>query len=472
MKKIPRVRKHHIVVPLKISFWFSTGVFLGLFFFVSFVFIFFEKKYANVVYPGVTINGINLGGKTKEQVKAYFAQKNAIIAQGQIGIKLDSDITTISAKQLELGYNENLLAQQAYGIGRTNNLFSDIYWVMYSYMNGLKLNTSYSYNSRVLDSILDTLSQKVRVDPVDAVFSFENGRVTAFRPSLEGQDIDRKIVTQQFERQKILLITGQQQYIELTVPIKTIQPKVTTDQANNLGIKELIGTGTSLFQGSIPNRIHNVSLAASRINSVLVAPNEEFSFNKVLGDISKFTGYKEAYVIENGKTVLGDGGGVCQVSTTLFRAILNAGLPVVERHSHAYRVHYYEEDTGPGMDATVYAPSVDFRFKNDTGHYILIQSFTDLDQLRLTFNLYGTKDGRQVAVSQPIIKSQTPAPPDLYQDDPNLPKGVVKQVDFSASGAKTVFTRTVKKDGKVIIDETFVSNYRPWQAIFLRGTRG
>jgi vancomycin resistance protein YoaR len=250
-----------------------------------------------------------------------------------------------------------------------------------------------------------------------------------------------------------------------------LKPKISTDKVNNLGIRELIGTGTSLFQHSIPGRIYNVTLASSRLNGILVAPGEVFSFNNALGDVSAFTGYKQAYVIQNGRTVLGDGGGVCQVSTTLFRSVLNAGLPVIERTAHAYRVGYYEEDSSPGLDATVFSPSPDLKFKNDTKNYILIQTVVDPDTLRLTFYLYGTKDGRQVTISTPAVSNQTPPPPDLYQDDPTLPVGEIKQVDFSAWGANVYFTRQVVKNGKTIISETFNSNYRPWQAIYLRGTK-
>ncbi|MEK9207877.1 MAG: VanW family protein, partial [Patescibacteria group bacterium] len=243
------------------------------------------------------------------------------------------------------------------------------------------------------------------------------------------------------------------------------------EKVNKMGIKELIGSGTSLFQHSIETRIYNVNLAASRINGVLVSPGDTFSFAKSVGDVSSLTGYKQAYIIENGKTVLGDGGGVCQVSTTLFRAALNSGLPIVERNAHAYRVGYYEQDSPPGIDATVYVPSVDLKFKNDTGNYILIQSIIDPEELRLTFMIYGTKDGRISELSTPVVTNQTPAPPDKFEDDPNLPKGQIKQIDFAASGANVYFTRTVTKDGKVIIADKFSSNYRPWQAVYLRGTK-
>jgi vancomycin resistance protein YoaR len=190
-----------------------------------------------------------------------------------------------------------------------------------------------------------------------------------------------------------------------------------------------------------------------------------------VGDISAATGYQSAYIIKDGHTVLGDGGGVCQVSTTLFRAALAAGLPIVERHAHDYRVHYYEEGgIQPGLDATVYGPTYDLKFKNDTPTSILIQAKTDVANLSLTFDLYGTGDGRKAQISNQKIWDITSPPPDLYQDDPTLPKGVVKQVDFSAWGAKASFDYLVTRGADVLENTTFVSNYRPWQAVYLRGT--
>ena len=268
-----------------------------------------------------------------------------------------------------------------------------------------------------------------------------------------------------------ILNSSNPQIISIQIPIKIIEPDITLDKINKLGIKELIGQGNSLFYDSIPGRIFNINLAASRLNGILVAPGDTFSFDQALGDISAFSGYKQAYIIQNGKTVLGDGGGVCQVSTTLFRAILNAGLPVVERHAHAYRVGYYEEDSPPGIDATVYSPTVDLKFKNDTGNWILIQSTVDLDNYALNFSLYGTSDGRTVTMTTPVVTNQTPAPPPLYQDDPDLPVGTIQQTDFAAAGADVYFTRTVSKNGQVIISDKFVSDYQPWQAVYLRGTK-
>ncbi len=132
---------------------------------------------------------------------------------------------------------------------------------------------------------------------------------------------------------------------------------------------------------------------------------------------------------------------------------------------------YYEQDSLPGLDATVFAPSYDLKFKNDTPGYILIQTKTDRNNYTLTFEIYGTSDGRKAEITKPVILSQTPSPPDLYQDDPTLPKGVVKQVDWKAAGAKVSFDYKVTKGGETIFQKNFFSAYQPWQAIYLRGTR-
>ena len=208
------------------------------------------------------------------------------------------------------------------------------------------------------------------------------------------------------------------------------------------------------------------------MHGVLIAPGEVISYNKIVGDISASTGWQAAYIIKDGRTVLGDGGGVCQGSTTLFRAAMDAGLPILERQAHAYRVHYYEEGGyKPGIDATVFAPSVDLKIKNDTPGYLLIQTTIDLKKLTLAIDLYGTSDGRKAQISDHKILSQSPAPPALYQDDPTLPKGVTKQVDWSASGAKTVFTYKVIRGNETLINQQFISNFRPWQAVYLVGTQ-
>lgn len=317
--------------------------------------------------------------------------------------------------------------------------------------------------SNYFKSIATQIDQEVQ----EPLFAFDpnvegNSKVKEFKPPVEGQKLQ---IDQSVEKLSQALLSSQQNKIEL--PVQVVQP--TNKLTNELGIKERVGTGVSNYAGSIENRIFNVSHGASKINGIIIPPGEIFSFTKTVGDITAATGFKQAYVIKSGRTVLDDGGGICQVSTTLFRAALNAGLPIVERTAHAYRVSYYEQGFSPGLDATIFYPSVDFKFKNDTQHHLLIQ--TTIVGTTLTIDLYGTSDGRVVELTKPVVASQTPAPPELRQDDPTLPKGTVKQVDWAATGANVSFKRIVRKDGQELINETFRSNYRPWQAVYLVGTK-
>lgn len=466
-----QTRRKFIIQTSKAFFWFTAGAVLAAFLLTSFTFILFEKINSNVVYPGITVGNIELGRKTEKEVRDLFAKKNESIGNAQFYFSKDPDVATISAHDLRFGYDEDLIAKQAISLGRSDNFLGNVSIVFQAYLDTLNLPPAYRYSEDELHKALEPFIQKVNKDPIDALFTFQNGKVTAFRPSEDGKMVDVDEVKRNLDYQFKAIQTWQKaQTITIPINIKTLLPKITTDKANNLGIRELIGAGNSLFRGSIPNRIYNINTATSRFQGILIAPGEVFSFNKILGDVSSFTGYRQAYIIQNGKTVLGDGGGVCQVSTTFFRALLDAGLPIVERNQHSYRVGYYEQDSPPGFDATIFVPSVDLKFKNDTKSYILIQTEIDLDNLSLRFYLYGTKDGRVVDMSQPIITNRIPAPADLYQDDPTLPKGVIKQVDFKAEGSKVSFTREVTKNGKKTLDK-FTSKYLPWQSVFLRGTK-
>ena len=297
------------------------------------------------------------------------------------------------------------------------------------------------------------------------------GKVEAFAAAKTGWRVDEQLLVSWLvgSLDKLEMTEGKEEKIDL--PITETLPEIKTGDANNLGITELIGKGESWFTGSITNRIYNLKKSSEELNGVLVSPGETFSFNGVIGDVSAATGYKQAYIIKEGKTILGDGGGVCQVSSTLFRAVLAAGLPIAARTAHAYRVSYYEIKYQPGFDATVFQPSPDFKFKNDTPGYILIQTVYDEKTKYLAFEIYGTSDGRKVEISKARVWEVTPPPPDLYVDDPTLAVGKVVQTEHSANGAKVAFDWKVTRGDEVLQERTFYSNYRPWQAVYLRGTK-
>jgi vancomycin resistance protein YoaR len=330
---------------------------------------------------------------------------------------------------------------------------------------------------KIAEFLQENVVSKINRSPQDAVFRVENGRVTVFRPSLDGYNLNIQkaveAVSSSLEKlaQESESLPADSTENLLELPVETIPPKIPTSAVNSLGIETLLGKGVSYFRGSIANRIYNIEFASSRLNGILVEPNAVLSLNDILGEVSAETGFKPAYVIKQGRTVLDDGGGVCQVSTTLFRAALSAGLPILERTAHAYRVGYYEQGFDPGIDATVYAPSVDLKFKNDTPAYLLIQTTVDRKAYVITYEIYGTNDGRKSYISKPAVSNAQPPPEPIYQDDPTLPKGEVKQVDWAAWGAKVVFDYQVVRGGETVFEKTFVSNYRPWQAVYLVGTK-
>lgn len=456
---------------LKLVVFFLTGSGLGLLFLLISFLALFEWKYRNKVYPGVKAAGLSFGEKTVKEAADFLETKNSQFNNLRFTFVYSSQgedkIATISGEKLKIGYHSRLLADQAFLIGRSGNTLTALYQKWQAFGGEINLSPAYKFDSYIFDNFLEKMGQEIDVPAQEALFSFEGGRVTAFRPSATGLTLNRPKAKADFAKFVSPPTSGK--IVLSTLPV---EPKIKTSQANNLGIKELLSEGKSFFRGSIPNRVHNISLAASRLNGILIAPGEVFSFNQALGEISAETGYKQAYIIKEKKTVLDDGGGVCQVSTTLFRAALNAGLAIEERQAHAYRVSYYEQGGfGPGLDATVFSPRVDLKIKNDTPAYILIQTKIDRKNASLTFDLYGTNDGRKAIIGKPKITDEAPPPPDLYQDDPTLAKGQIKQVDFAAWGGKVAFDYKVVKNGEVWQNRTFYSNFQPWQAVYLRGTK-
>lgn len=440
---------------------------------ISLIFLLYMKYgslYEKRAFPAVSIDGIRVGGWTQEEIVSRFEEKNKTLSNTSITFVSLDYTATISGDILEIGYDSKLLSDQALTIGRTGSVLSDIYYRFIT--DTVSLPPHFIWNDEVLASVTAEFKRRIDIDPKSALFRFDGTKVSSFQVSRDGKSVDENELRSLFLTAIPHIATGQLTEVTIPVPVTVVKPDVQTADVNSYGIKELIGKGYSEFSGSIPGRIHNVALAAQKLNGVLIKPGEVFSFNGTVGDISAATGYQSAYVIKNGRTVMGDGGGVCQVSTTLFRAALDAGLPITERHEHSYRVHYYE-DGGfkAGLDATVFDPTYDFKFRNDTPGHILIQTKTDTNNLTLTFELYGSSDGRKSQILNHTVWGSTPPPEPKYEDDPTLPIGVVKQVDFAAWGAKASFEYKVTRNGETILTDKFSSNYRPWQAVYLKGTK-
>lgn len=218
-----------------------------------------------------------------------------------------------------------------------------------------------------------------------------------------------------------------------TVVMKEYRPAIfSAADWQKLSFSDHLAHGVTSFAGSPAHRIHNIQVGTARFNGVVVMPNEEFSFNQYLGTVDAANNYLPELVIKEHVTTPEYGGGICQVSTTAFRAALQAGLSITQRRNHSYPVRYYGT---PGYDATVYAPSTDLRFVNDTGKPIHLT--TAVQGTQVIFDIWGTSDGRQVTINGPFITERKP------------------------NGSLTAaIAQIVKKNGKSIREQNFVSRYQ------------
>ena len=238
------------------------------------------------------------------------------------------------------------------------------------------------------------------------------------------------------------------------IPITETKPEITvSEELEGLGLKEVLAIGYTSFYGSPRNRITNIAVGASKINGALIAPEEEFSFNKTMGLVDGKTGFLMELVIKPEGTIPEYGGGVCQISTTTYRAAIFAGLPITERYPHSYAVSYYSQVLGHGLDATVYSGGADLKFINNTGNYMLLQAYVK-NKEELYIVLYGTADGRKVEMDGPYITDRQNPGPLVIIENPNLPEGVKKTPEKAHAGFKALWYRFItNKDGEITKEE-------------------
>ena len=282
-----------------------------------------------------------------------------------------------------------------------------------------------------ISSSLTPIAKQIDQSAVDAKLTIAGNRATVFQQSRDGREVNIPASAEAIRDS----LSGAATTASLVINVTKAQVNdATIDQ---LGIHELLSEGVTYFPGSSADRLTNVRVGQARYNNYLLKPDQIFSFGEILGEVGPEQGYRPGYVILADREEKAYGGGLCQVSSTAFRAALLAGLPIVERVNHAFAINYYTAPYGvPGVDATIYYPQVDFKFKNDTGSYILIQ--TEMVGTTLKFRYYGTKK-KEGTIRGPFF---------VYgSNDANQP-------------SQTVFYRDVVVDGKVTKTDTFKTTYK------------
>lgn len=410
-----------------------------------------------------------LGRQSEAPIMLALSVKPPVILEVDIE-PLKTQAEMILKESLTFTANDKTLTADAKVIGQ---------WLATKKVNDRQLELIFSEEK--VNEYVSSLAKQIDRAPENARLTTINGTVTALTQSNDGLTLNQQKAK---EAITAVLTARKEQGTIPSVPIAlTVDIKKAATSSENLAQLERIAVASSDFTGSPGNRQENIRLGAKLFNGLMIQPGEQFSTLKALGNIDEASGFKPELVIKQDQLTPEVGGGLCQVSTTLFRAVLNAGLQVDSRVNHRFRVSYYEkkpakidpEDyvtlnakTLVGLDATIYDPKPDFTFTNDTGSFILIQS--KVEGTTITFEFFGKKDGRKVAIAGPFITSRIPAPTAIqYIPDPSLPEGVTKLKEKAVPGAKAYFTYTVTKDGQELHKNTFNSSYTAWQAKYYKG---
>lgn len=391
----------------------------GLIFFIGLFFLFYgfscraEQPVADLGYtennlPDNLVLTINSSSYNlpKNQVQSWFLEANRLVYNPNYLSEIET--RDFCAQKKSLSCELSFGARNAIHVQRKINLTLD---------------------QDAISKYVGQLAYQTDKQPEDAKLKIEDGKVSVFSLGEKGQTLDQDASTQKLFS-----------YIEtgnfsapIDLPYKQTDPQIpNVDSISDLGVTSLLGEGVSNFRGSPANRIFNITVASNHFNGVLIKQGEEFSFINTLGPVDGDHGYRPELVILKDKTTPEFGGGICQVSTTTFRAAINSGLKITARTPHAYPVSYYNPQ---GMDATVYIPRPDLKFVNDTPSYILIQ--TRIEGTQLFFDFYGTDDGRKTQVIGPTVLQRNPD-----------------------GSMKTTFTQVVtNKDGNIIRQDVFNSSY-------------
>lgn len=321
---------------------------------------------------------------------------------------------------------------------------------------------SYQLNRRIV-----AIAEETGRGSVNPRVDWNNGDLKIITPGKPGLRMDENQA-----RTSIVAAIGTPNR-ELVLPVAEVSPQVTEANLKQLGINELVSVGRSDFTGSAEYRIKNIGVGMRLLHGILIAPGEEFSFNQNIGEIDERNGFVKGYAIIQNRTQLEFGGGICQDSTTLFRAAFWAGLPITERWGHSFYISWYDKyglgdfGNGSGMDATIFTGGPDLKFMNDTGNWLLMQTFSNPVSGVAEVAFYGTKLDRQVALTRRVYdRIEAPTDP-KFVADPEQPQGFSRQSDHARGGMTIDVYRVITENGVRKDPELFQTRFRPWPNIYV-----
>jgi len=424
------------------------------------------------------------GKKLDYEVFAKDLDSNVKLLSGEaIELKLNEELPSVVKADLEMSRKQlEEKMKQVLVLKRGSNkwkipLLDRLDWIQFKKIDGdshhqvsKNLVVGFNFKIDLVDSLVEDYLKKevvAKVElPVKKVSITKDGKgkiVFNGRPQ-NGQVLKLKESIEVMEK----AINEGKANVDLVMKEIKAPVEVKNDSLKDLGINNLLATGYTTYYGSPYNRIHNISIGISRYNGEMILPGESFSFNAHLGSVDAKSGYRPELVIKGNKTIPEYGGGLCQVSTTFYRAALYSGLPIEKRAPHSYAVGYYAQVKGHGLDATIYPEAgKDVIIKNDTLGNILIQSYAENGAAY--FHFYGTDDGRSVKMEGPYLGGYHGPGPATIEETAALPAGVKRKVSGAHTGFNATWFRHLKKADGTVVKEPIISNYKAVKAKYLVG---
>lgn len=327
--------------------------------------------------------------------------------------------------------------------------------------NGLD-NYHIFLNPYQIERRMEVIGETTQMIPVYPHLAWNNGDLQIIKAGTPGWRINK------YESRELLVNNVDQGIRTIALSPRYVAVPIDKNNLNSLGIKELVSEGKSDFTGSAPYRVTNIQAGLALLDGILIAPGDEFSFDDAIGQIDETNGFVKGYAIIQSRTQLEFGGGICQDSTMVFRAAFWAGLPITERWGHSFYISWYDKYGPTGMDATIFTGGPDLKFLNDTGNWLLMQTYVDPKTSVAAVRLYGTSPKRKVEMVQ-VIRDRVAAPVvPVYVTDSEQPAGAVKQSDYARDGLTVEIVRTVTEaNGTARDPDKYTTRFKPWPNIFV-----
>lgn len=514
-KKNPSIKLRWLIIPI-ISIVFILLV-------LSTIFAVFNQN-SNLIVTGIHIKGIDVSGLTQEQAKEKVTEAFIESLSADLILTHNGEEIALSPADIYASFDIDEAVNLAYNIGRNGNLFQQNFEIIAAFTSRYNISPGFSYSAELLEekltqieqnlpdyvvqpsytvegnelkiqngkagilidrstltsqivhvlNNLENATQKIEIptisvasDPIDldaiyqevhkeAVDAYYTKDPFAVYPSSTGLDFSVSL-----DEAKAMLTEQKEEYV---IPLKVVYPKVTTNDLGSEAFPDLLATYSTTFSTKNTNRSTNIRLATQKINGVVLMPGETFSYNQVVGKRTTANGFKVAAVYSNGEVSEGVGGGICQVSSTLYNAVLLSNLEVTERRNHTFHTGYVPA----GQDATVSWGAPDFKFKNNRNYPIRIVA--TVSGGKITTKIYGLKqaDDYTVKISSSIVGSIPYKT--TYKTDSSLGAGNTKVIQKGSNGLKSVTYKILYQNGKEVSREVISRDtYQPHNQIIARG---